>query len=69
MCEKCINRKKEDFLKNTVLLNLQIIDQIHEPDAHKRKKDLSRREGYWQHELSTFVPMGLNTRDEAASAS
>lgn len=47
---------------------IQIIDQIHEPDAHKRKKDLSRREGYWQHELSTFVPMGLNTRDEGGPA-
>jgi len=48
---------------------IQIIDQIHEPDSHKRRKDLLRREGYWQHELSTFVPMGLNTRDESGDHS
>jgi len=48
---------------------IQIIDQIHEPDSHKRRKDLLRREGYWQRELSTFVPMGLNTRDESGDHS
>jgi len=48
---------------------IQIIDQIHEPDAHKRKKDLVRREGYWQRELSTFIPHGLNTRDEGGAGS
>ena len=30
----------------------------------KLRKELQRREGYWQHELMTFVPWGLNTRDE-----
>jgi len=25
---------------------------------------LQRREGYWQHELMTLLPWGLNTRDE-----
>jgi hypothetical protein len=25
---------------------------------------LRRREGYWQHELMTLLPWGLNTRDE-----
>ena len=25
---------------------------------------MQRREGYWQHELMTFVPWGLNIRDE-----
>ena len=25
---------------------------------------LKRREGYWQHELMTLLPWGLNTRDE-----
>ena len=31
---------------------------------HSLKQELQRREGYWQHELMTFEPWGLNTRDE-----
>ena len=27
-------------------------------------EELARREGYWQHELRTLVPEGLNIRDE-----
>jgi len=27
-------------------------------------EDLARREGYWQHELHTLIPEGLNIRDE-----
>jgi hypothetical protein len=36
----------------------QIIDHTSSPDG------LQRREGYWQHELMTLLPWGLNTRDE-----
>ena len=35
-----------------------------EVNVEKLKKELERREGYWQHELMTFVPWGLNIRDE-----
>jgi len=27
-------------------------------------EELQRREGYWQHELMTLQPWGLNVRDE-----
>jgi len=37
---------------------IQIIDHTSSPDC------LQRREGYWQHELMTLLPWGLNTRDE-----
>ena len=37
--------------------SIQIIDTC---DA----EELPRREGYWQHELSTLAPGGLNIRDE-----
>ena len=36
----------------------QIIDHTTDADG------LQRREGYWQHELMTLLPWGLNTRDE-----
>lgn len=36
----------------------QIIDHTDSSDG------LHRREGYWQHELMTLLPWGLNTRDE-----
>ena len=43
----------------------QVIDQVRgENNAEKLRKELQRREGYWQHELMTFVPWGLNIRDE-----
>lgn len=42
-----------------------MIDQVRgETNVEKLRKELQRREGYWQHELMTFVPWGLNTRDE-----
>lgn len=37
--------------------SIQIIDKC-------AADELSRREGYWQHELRTLVPDGLNIRDE-----
>ena len=39
------------------VLYLQIID-------HGPPNELQRREGYWQHELMTLQPWGLNIRDE-----
>lgn len=39
-------------------LRIQIIDHTTSSDG------LQRREGYWQHELMTLLPWGLNTRDE-----
>ena len=54
-----------------VYFQLQIIDQIHPQkgeDSEKLKQELQRREGYWQHELMTFEPWGLNTRDELNGA-
>ena len=50
-----------------VYFQLQIIDQIKPQkggNSEKLKQELQRREGYWQHELMTFEPWGLNTRDE-----
>ena len=50
-----------------VYFQLQIIDQIipqKGENSEKLKQELQRREGYWQHELMTFEPWGLNTRDE-----
>ena len=42
-----------------------MIDQVRgESNLDKLRKELQRREGYWQHELMTFVPWGLNIRDE-----
>ena len=43
---------------NITFHSFQIIDHTNSPDG------LQRREGYWQHELMTLVPWGLNTRDE-----
>ena len=40
-------------------LNIQIIEACHRDGA-----DLLGREGYWQHELQTFSPSGINIRDE-----
>ena len=54
-----------------IYFQLQIIDQIKPQkgeDSEKLKQELLRREGYWQHELMTFEPWGLNTRDELNSA-
>jgi hypothetical protein len=54
-----------------VYFQLQIIDQINPrkgEDSEKLKQELQRREGYWQHELMTFEPWGLNTRDELNGA-
>ena len=39
----------------------QIIDHV---TAAEEGGLLRRREGYWQHELMTLPPWGLNTRDE-----
>ena len=50
---------------------MQIIDQVRPEkgeSSEQLKKELQRREGYWQHELMTFVPWGLNTRDELSGA-
>ena len=42
-----------------------MIDQVRgEDNVEKLRKELGRREGYWQNELMTFVPWGLNIRDE-----
>ena len=42
-----------------------MIDQVRgETNVDKLKKELQRREGYWQHELMSFVPWGMNIRDE-----
>ena len=42
-----------------------MIDQVRgENNVDKLKKELQRREGYWQHELMSFVPWGMNIRDE-----
>ena len=54
-----------------IYFQLQIIDQIKPrkgEDSEKLKQELLRREGYWQHELMTFEPWGLNTRDELNGA-
>ena len=42
---------------------MQIIDHVTSAEAGDL---LRRREGYWQHELMTLPPWGLNTRDELA---
>ena len=44
-----------------VLIPSQIIDHV---TASEEGDLLRRREGYWQHELMTLPPWGLNTRDE-----
>ena len=36
--------------------------------TRNHEKQIQRREGYWQHELMTFDPWGLNTRDELNGA-
>ena len=42
-----------------------MIDQVRgETNVDKLRKELQRREGYWQHELMSFVPWGMNIRDE-----
>ena len=42
-----------------------MIDQVRgETNVDKLKKELQRREGYWQHELMSFVPWGMNIRDD-----
>ena len=48
-----------------IKLFFQVIDQVRgEDNVEKLRKELERREGYWQNELMTFVPWGLNIRDE-----
>ena len=39
-------------------LQLQVIELCPSQDL------LSAREGFWQHELATFAPLGINIRDE-----
>ena len=54
-----------------VYFQLQIIDQVKPQkgeSSDKLNQELQRREGYWQHELMTFEPWGLNTRDELNGA-
>lgn len=53
---KSITIEHFDPRHDPFLVFFQIIDQT--PD------ELGRREGYWQHELMTLLPWGLNTRDE-----
>jgi hypothetical protein len=48
--------RKVNVFKSNVN-NLQVIDQ-------GPSNELQRREGYWQHELMTLLPWGLNIRDE-----
>lgn len=60
------NRKKSGLyffllylLTSAFAFHFQIIDHTSE-SGHV----LKRREGYWQHELMTFHPWGLNVRNE-----
>ena len=56
------NLKRGDLCNtNIFFLPSQIIDHV---TAAEEGDLLRRREGYWQHELMTLPPWGLNTRDE-----
>ena len=47
-----------------MFLYFQVIDHVPESEGSTASAALKRREGYWQHELMTLLPWGLNTRDE-----
>ena len=68
MCpQKLFKKKKKSFNTHFVEVNHNGEDdwEVRLIDQTDNVEDLRKRESFWQHELDTFQPNGLNEREVA----